>query len=398
MRITNIKYKANYYALLLLIFVIPLDRRLIAPLTFIFLITSLFNACYKIKEKRSILFFTIIYIAYCIGLLYSNNINYGIKDLTGKLALLIIPICFYISKIDFKTKLFNILKSFVDGCIIAIILALINSGIHYYFNSDSKYFFYNNIAVFAHPSYIAICINMALIIVYYLLLNKKTHPTLSFLMLFLFSVYTLLLASKTGLITMMLIHFIYISYWMIKHKKQLIGLGLIVFIIGAFIFTYKTSNFFKTRIDEVFTTSTTVNQESSTAVRSVIWNISFKLIKQQPFIGYGTGDVKDVLIENYSLSNHHYLAEKQFNAHNQFLQTTVALGVVGALILIGMLIVPLYLSIKHNKMLYLTFLLLILINFNTEAMLERQVGVIFYSVFNMLFFTVYFTKPSQKTN
>jgi len=395
MDLQNIKYKANYYALLLLIFVIPLDRRLIAPLTFLFLVTSLFNGAFKSKEKRNILFFAAIYILYIIGLLYSSNLNYGIKDISGKLALLIVPICFYISKIDFKAKVFTILKSFIDGCLIAIILALINSTVYFYFDLDSQHYFYNNIAVFAHPSYIAICINMALITVYYLILNKKTSFYLALFLLILFSIYMLLLASKTGLITMLLTHLIFISYWMIKHKKQLIGLALITIIIGAFILTYKTSNFFKTRIDEVFTTSTAVNQEGSTAVRSVIWSICTGLIKQQPIIGYGTGDVKDILIKNYTLSNHHYLAEKQFNAHNQFLQTTVALGLIGGILLIGMLLVPLYISIKHKKILYLAFLLLILINFSTEAMLERQVGVIFYTVFNMLFFNIYFTSSKK---
>ena len=43
-------------------------------------------------------------------------------------------ISFCNSKINFKDKLFRILRSFVDGCLAALILAFIRSGILYYFD------------------------------------------------------------------------------------------------------------------------------------------------------------------------------------------------------------------------------------------------------------------------
>tara|TARA_B100002051_G_C16500328_1_gene517519 strand:- start:281 stop:793 length:513 start_codon:yes stop_codon:yes gene_type:complete len=162
---------------------------------------------------------------------------------------------------------------------------------------------------------------------------------------------------------------------------------------------YKKSNTFKNRIDDLFTLSTTEkNHESSTAARSTIWAICLDKIIEQPLLGYGTGNEKNILVEEYKKRELKYLLEKELNAHNQFIQTTLALGLIGGLCLLLMIVVPIYYSIKTKHIFYLSFLLLITINFLTESMLERQVGIIFYTVFNSLFFVYHFNKNPRINN
>jgi O-antigen ligase len=97
---------------------------------------------------------------------------------------------------------------------------------------------------------------------------------------------------------------------------------------------------------------------STTAARVEIWNVSSKLIAQRPLFGYGTSDEKKVLLEAYEEGGFYDFVEKKLNAHNQFLQTGIAIGFVGMLVLILMLLIPLYFSLRNKYYLYGCFILL----------------------------------------
>lgn len=392
MNLNKLKYKSNYYALILLVFVIPLERKLIAPLTVLFFFTSIINGSFKnIKINYKILFFGVLYLLYTIGFLYTENISTAKSDLMTKLPLLIIPISFAFSNIKWKECLDNISKSFIDGCFASAIIAIIYSSVQFYFNDNSSSFFYGNISLFAHPSYLALMLNMAIVYIYYRCL--KSLGLKQIILIIFFSAYIILLASKTGLITMLATHLFFIVLIAIKSKKYFSSVLVIFSLISIVLFAYFYSNTFKTRINDLFTTSTSeINYESSTTARSVIWKICLEKITQKPLIGYGTGDVKNTLMDVYKNRGLTHFLEKKLNAHNQFLQTSLAIGILGGLLLFLMIIIPLYISFKNRHILYLSFLILIIINFFTEAMLERQVGVVFYSVFNSLLFTIYLSK------
>ena len=81
--------------------------------------------------------------------------------------------------------------------------------------------------------------------------------------------------------------------------------------------------------------------------------------------------------------------DEKLNTHNQYLQTTIALGMVGFIILVLSLLAPLVQAIKKRNQLYVLFLLLFIINILVESMLETQAGVIFFAFFNSLIFTQY---------
>ena len=401
MNFTDIKYKANYYVLLMMAFVIPLERKLIAPLIILFFVTCLFNFEFKPKKKATILLFSIIYIIYIIGLLYSDDLKTGFFDITTKLSLIIFPISFFIAKLDFNGILNNTLKSFIEGCFVSVVIALISSSINFYFSFDTSLFFYGGAALFMHSSYFAMLLSLCLVVLYYFLLTKNPtfkQKTILFLII-LFSTNILLLSSKTGLITMLLVHSIAISIWVIKYKAFVKGTVVLLLLIISFFVTYQYSSLFKQRVNELATVSR-INQSeiSSTSTRKFIWITSFYLIKNNPIIGYGTGDAKNVLVTEYQKEGMEFFHDEKLNAHNQFFQTTLAIGLIGGVILILMLIIPIIIALKNNYIIYLGFLIIISINFLTEAMLERQVGVVFYAFFNSLFFVSYYSKYSMKND
>jgi O-antigen ligase len=85
----------------------------------------------------------------------------------------------------------------------------------------------------------------------------------------------------------------------------------------------------------------------------------------------------------------------RLNAHNQFLQTYIALGILGALLLIFMLVLPGWLAIRRIHFIYFSFLAVFTFNTLVESMLEVQAGVIYYAFFNALLFFGWKTLPDR---
>ncbi len=400
---TSILNKVNLYSICLLAFAIPLHVKLIPLLIVFVLITSFINGSLKSGKKKniSILLFTLLFIVYAISLSYSDNLKYGLADIETKLSLLLFPIAFFISKIDFKKNLNTILKWFVLGNLFASTVCIIDAVYHFVLNGEETELMYAKLSFFHHPSYFSLYLNLALIIcIYYsfkkvyLILNNQKVTTLA---CFVFSLFIILLSAKTGIITLFLIIFITLFYWIKKSKAYLKSIVVLLLLSITLTVVYNASTSFKTRIDEFANTLTNSNKSktSTSTMRIAAWKTSVDLIKTSPIIGYGVGDVKDKLIKSYVKQNLIELAEKKLNAHNQFLQTFLAVGLIGGLLFCCYFIFPLYFSFKLKYSIYLAFILLFAINIFTESMLERIAGVVFYAFFNSLFFAAYFNPPKK---
>jgi O-antigen ligase len=138
-------------------------------------------------------------------------------------------------------------------------------------------------------------------------------------------------------------------------------------------------------------TITTLNESSmrsdtsSTSERLVIWKTSLEIIKQHFVFGVGTGDVKDELLKKYKEKNLLVLFEHKLNTHNQYLETFIALGIIGFLAILAMLILAGIQAIRTGNFLYFVFIILFGFNILVESMLEIQAGVVFFAFFNSFF-------------
>ena len=398
----SILYKFNLYSICLLAFALPLLPKLIPVFIILVSISSLINGDYKNlrKKNKSILLFSSLFVIYAISMLYSDNIKFGLKDLETKLSLVVFPIIFFISKLDFKKYLSQILKWFVLGIITAIVICLIDALYQFITTGEESELFYGKLSTFLHPGYFSLYVNLALMICLEGLIKKEGNIILNrkftFFLLCLFAVMIILLSSKTGILTMLLSCSVGAFYWIKKTKAYLKSVFALIILSIALITTYSYSYSFKVRIDEVFKTITADNKshESTSIVRMEAWKTSINLILNNPVIGYGVGDSKDILMQSYKDNNLPILYEKQLNPHNQFLQVLLSIGVIGFVTFILILLLPSYYSIKNKNYLYFFFILLFIFNLLTECMLERLAGVIFFAFFQTLFFAAYFN-PSK---
>jgi O-antigen ligase len=119
-----------------------------------------------------------------------------------------------------------------------------------------------------------------------------------------------------------------------------------------------------------------------------------QLIAAHPF-GVGTGDISDVLVENYRREGLYDLADTELNPHNSFLQIALAQGIPALLVFLFSLAYSSWVTVQRKDWLYAFFLISIVLNFMVESMLEKQSGVIFFAFFNVFLF---FSRPSETHN
>jgi O-antigen ligase len=101
-------------------------------------------------------------------------------------------------------------------------------------------------------------------------------------------------------------------------------------------------------------------------------------------IGTGTGDVKDVLNTTYHENNFSYGYEKSLNTHNQYLQSFLALGIIGLLLFVLAITIPWFMRSNYHPLL-LMLLFIFALNCITESMLEAQRGAIFFALMISIF-------------
>lgn len=359
-----------------------------------------FQRIKKHKFRRYILLFSIIYFIYLIGFFYSSNQYNAFLDLQTKLSLLIFPLLFATIDenivIESKGK---ILFYFVLGCFIST-LVLLSHSLYNFGDTHSGYeFFYSYLSWYHHASYLSMFLAFSVGILLYQIhtksVFKNTSKVLSIILILYFGVFIFLLSSKAGILSLIIILLSYIGI-LLYEKQFLKGASILVFIsltiwglLGLFSVT-------SSRITDAqhSVTSGAVDKDAtdSTSERIHIWQSAISVIKENLLTGVGTGDADDALAEYYKTNQYSGALEKKLNAHNQYLQTFIAIGIIGFLVLISMLFIPLFLALKQQNILYILLLFLIIFNLLFESMFQRQAGVVFYAFFNGLFFFYLFSE------
>ena len=115
------------------------------------------------------------------------------------------------------------------------------------------------------------------------------------------------------------------------------------------------------------------------------WKTSYMIIKQQPLVGVGTGDMNIAFEHQYEIMDSPLKPEFRWRSHNQFLSITVGFGLIG---IIWFLVVLLYPPIKTGRLndyFFLAFFVIMLVSMISEDTIETQAGVTIFAFFTSLF-------------
>ena len=334
--------------------------------------------------------FILLYVFLVFGYFISDNKIVALRDLEIKLSLLLYPIIIATSKIIQKNivKHFELLlSSYLLGVFFLCLTNLFAGGYKFYISGNSQYLTYSGLALTMHSSYFSLYLNFAIAIVFRKIYNSTGSWMINILLLVLFLSMVILLGSKAGILSLgiLLAVFVYLMFFKLKNIK--VGLIMLVFMIGSCLIIINNKAI-KSRMTEMI--SSVVNDSdsdnTSTSLRISVWRVGLNLIADKPLFGHGTGDVRDVLAETYKTKGLEQALKKKSNPHNQYLQTTIASGLLALIVLLYLLFVPLIFIHLKNMLLWGAFIVLVAFNLLFESMLERQAGVMFFVLFSCLFY------------
>jgi O-antigen ligase len=119
--------------------------------------------------------------------------------------------------------------------------------------------------------------------------------------------------------------------------------------------------------------------------RAVAWYSSLQIIKDNFWLGVGTGDARGELNKKYLELGEEAIAAVNLNSHNQFLDSSIRNGILGLASLIVMYLFGLWNS-RFHCLPYSMFVVVIIVTSLTENILDRQQGDVFWCVFNVLLY------------
>jgi len=340
-----------------------------------------------LKNKYALLFIA-LYLIYLGGMLYTTNTDQGWMDLQRKLSILIFPIILCAEgEMDFtKQKWFGF--AFITGAALNGIICIIYAC-WLYFSSGVMQFRYMEFSRFLHPTYYSMYVDLAFVFMYYALTVKgkeltKIEKTFIYISAPLLLFILVLLESKMGLIvTALLVPVFLFKYFWSKHSAFK-TVAMVVAVLGLLVIGISKISRFNSIGHLLSGGNKDAQSVESTQARYFVWQAAWEVIKQSPVFGYGTGDAKYALMSQYQKDNMTGAYREMLNAHNQYLQTMLAVGIPGILILLSNLFIPMFISIKKKRFVYLMFLVILCLNFLTESMLEQQAGTMFYGLLNSL--------------
>ena len=360
------------------------------------------------RKTKLMLLFLSLYLIGIAGMIYTNNTKAGIATLKTQSAIFFFPLVFGTTSILSSSILQKIKTHLLIATSITCITGLAFGFYHYIQTENIEQLTGHYILPFhaLRPVFMGWFCLLAMIIAFQKLesgsikIKRVLYAciVLITLMIFLLSIRLVIVCW----FAVSLYFYIRISQKLLHKLLLVIASVLILIISGLSIPPVKRqwNDFF----DLSAKTTIILDQDSSLgrswggkALRIAIWKCSADILKDHLLIGVGTGDVQDSLQMAYENRKFYFASRyNRYNAHNEYLQITLANGLPGILILLSCIAYPLFqYKKKFSGNTYLLFLLLFTVAAVSESLLEANKGIIWYSFFNSIFAFGYLKSDQQ---
>lgn len=390
----------------------PLDYRLSNPwivaLVLFWLLSMSFGKVKlaplsMVKWKRWLLYSFLLFFAWHIAsLLYSDDLSNGLKAVEGKLSLLVFPLVLF--SIDLSQKrLWYILRVFYTSIALASLFLLLNSATHYFSNGSWLTYHDFTSAFNAHAVFFSYFLFLSILIVVYELNTAEissAHRILLVIILGVSIVGLLFCASKNvSIVTVFFSIVILLRRFFRKGFRWkeilLLFIGLAVVVVSAL-----QMDAVKSRMAELSSGSGMENFEiirsgdsigitdnqkyNGTTLRLTLWYLGINELieRDRLLIGLSPADRRTIMNQRYNeVGMGPY---RDYNLHNQFIQTLVELGLIGLLLYLLVYISLFVVSINQKNYLLVVFLMATFIFQLTESILERNKVIVFVMFFYCL--------------
>lgn len=344
-------------------------------------------------------YFTIITLA-----LWSSGLEETATEAVQKISLLLFPIILATSGPLSPNTITLIKRGFVYSCFTILVISLIVALFHFNANDTIQNFDPETGASFdqlhpkvtnvwmhlsyiqvlkwidLHPTYFSLYLAFCLVILVNERPTRKSLNVIHQVMSVVISIFIIFLASRMAILVVGLC-LITILINNVREKKKHSALQVSVLVL-TLIFVLWINPVSKFRlIEEPVHTDYQLNQGTtmwnSVNYRLLEWKASLAVIWKSPILGMGPHEAQEAMNSFYQHFNQSTI-NLNYNAHNQYLQTWMELGLIGLIGLLTCIFLPLLHDTKGS---HVAFVLIFSVMCLTESLLERQKGIVFFAFF-----------------
>jgi len=340
------------------------------------------NRLVSFFKKPSIFSIFLIFFTYVLSGINSYNSSMWLTRLNTNLIYMIIPLGVYLSGPYNKSLINKIIASF------SIINSLISLLLLYNYFMD--YSHVNEIYLrgqtiktpIIHVRYsyfvaLSVTFSAYLYFTNFYIKYKLEKYLYGFMSIFLL-IFIHLMAVRTGILSLYLTLLISVFFFSNKINKLKLGVSILGLLIGLMILSYNVFPSFKNKIEYVkwdirSTLDGTAKYHTSDRIRINSIINGFKILKDNPLMGSGIGDIEYEMNKKYNINYPDLPQNLRFQPINQFVFILASMGLLGFILFFGLLLFPLFQIKQKHKLLFLLYTLTFL-TFMGETTIELIVG------------------------
>ena len=329
-----------------------------------------------------------------LGLTYSSNPKAGLEIMGMQLMLVLVPwALFSLKNIDLKTVQIAFLGLWISTFLAAVYVT--GNGLVRTFSQTGNYGFYASHYLYytelaealMHPAYFSLLVVMALVGAFWLR-QQGLFPGRwywvgqSWLLVFL-----LLLSAR-----MTLLAFGFSSLLMLMHYGYRSGRIrlLLSSLLGALAFALAVFFILPERLQQRFTELTEFEYDISAplltdfnglTIRLAEWRGVFVAMDGHFWLGHGTGAGYEALQAANAQTGFQVGIDYNYNAHNQWLEGALSNGFVSILLLMAIFVLAFHHARTQGNWLGVWFLIFFFFCIQSESMLIRHRGALFFALY-----------------
>lgn len=369
------------------------------------LILAFQEKTFKYFRKDAVTFLVLSFFCwmYVVYLPFASDLKEMNKFIVKSLPFLVFPVGFLLNK-QFVT--IKILKTFgvffIASTVVLNVLgwvAIYRYGFLEAWNQNDFYHpMFRNLfseATRLHLPYLGLFSAFSALCLVYHVFKKKAFR-LVFVMLIAFLLGSSYIYSARMALGCFLIGFLFIAWKSIQ--KPIVKWGVIVVVpLTALLFIWFSpiKERYLKELDKELVLPHKGQEAHEVNYRYGIWFCASEVIKQNFIFGVGADSAQKSLntcYDRFDYESYEDFTKVTYNSHNQYLDQFLKFGFLGFLVFCFTMI---YFTPK-SSILYQTFIIVVMLSFLTENFLDRQMGVVFISLFNSIF-VAYKLKTFEKS-
>ena len=335
--------------------------------------------------KNTLFYFILFFILQIISIAYALDKPQALKTVERSVPFLLFPIIFINLGNVINKKLVNFS---VIGMMLGTVLLLLSAQLNILFeifkdNLDFNLIITNYVRVeflekalvFVHSTYLGLLILFSIIFTLYQ--KWSIYVKVPFILYLSFSIYEI--SSMMIFALMCVIFFIklFLPLFLKFNKIFFVGFFLVIF-STAFIISIINNSTNKWSGNSLFKRIEWVLKKGDTS-RPHNWNSVVEVISRNVILGVGA----DGGIEQLQLFREHNRESyiNKHNAHNQYLEVLLRYGLIGFFFFVFLISKILKKAIVVKDKVLLWLLIIIMCTCITESILERQIGIVFFTFY-----------------